>query len=151
MLVSRSLDAQNSSSGGRLAFRNKELAIIAFFQKLRDADGTRKTPHAAHGGFEISLAWPWPSKTEKRCAMVPFRSATQSRAALLNDRMVCHACVASNHALACRNLPKAQANVGIFINLSRVRLNRRSTSTSFRSSPMINVKAPPSIWPVAAR
>jgi hypothetical protein len=64
--------------------------------------------------------------------------------------MVRQASVASNHALACRNLAYAQANAGIFINLSRVRLNRRSTSTSFRSSPTINVRTLFTIWPVAA-
>jgi hypothetical protein len=78
MLVNRSLDVRKSSRELRLALRAEASghAIIAFFQKLRDAGGTRKTRHAAHGGFEIALALPWPSKTEKRCAMVPFRCAT---------------------------------------------------------------------------
>jgi hypothetical protein len=68
MLVSRSLDARKNSSGLRLAFRNKKLvgsfanpqghAIIAFFQKLKDAGGTQKTRHAAQGGLEIRLASP---------------------------------------------------------------------------------------------
>ena len=70
---------------------------------------------------------------------------------MVNDRMACQASVASNHAFACRNLAYAQANAGIFINLSRVRLNRRSISTSLRTSPMINVRTLLTIWPVAAR
>ena len=65
--------------------------------------------------------------------------------------MACQASVASSHALARQNFMYPHANAGIFINLSRVRLNRRSTSTSFSSSPTTNVKTLLTIWPVAAR
>src|SRR5450631_4385880 len=40
------------------------------------AEASLYSRHATRGGFEIALALPWPSKTEKRCAMVPFRCAT---------------------------------------------------------------------------
>ena len=61
------------------------------------------------------------------------------------------ASVFSSHALASRNFVYAQAKAGIFISLSRVMLNRRSTRTSFRSSPTIKVTTLLTIWPVAAR
>jgi hypothetical protein len=55
-------------------------------------------------------------------------------------RMVCQASVFLSHAFASQNFVYAQAKAGIFNSLSRVRLNRRSTRTSFRSSPTINVE-----------
>src|SRR6185436_14021285 len=54
-----------------------------------------------------------------------FISVRYWRAALLMARMACQASVASSHALASRNFVYAHAKAGIFISLSRVRLNRR--------------------------
>src|SRR3954467_13006793 len=80
-----------------------------------------------------------------------FISATYWRTALPIARIACQASVALIQAFACRNLVYAQRNAGIFISLSRVSLNRRSTSTSFRSSPATKVAMLLSNWPVAAR
>jgi hypothetical protein len=65
--------------------------------------------------------------------------------------MVCQPSVACSHALAWQYLANADVKAGISINLSRVRLNKRSTSTSLRSSPTINTRILLVNRPVAAR
>jgi hypothetical protein len=61
------------------------------------------------------------------------RTVLRAATAISND---------SSHSLACRYLPYVQANAGIEMSLLRLTLKRRSTSTSFRTSPMTRTIMP---------